>query len=142
MLGPIDLLSFKMNASEHAAPAEKGDQSKHHAPHQDINAGNGHRHQELVITKALDKCSPMLAKSLGVPNDVQLIQIDFTKPDKDGKPAIYHTIRLYGATITKIDTTGGKGSEVETITLTFRRIEHQVKDGKKSEMDDWQKGAA
>lgn len=106
----------------------------------DVSSGlpTGQRmHHPFVITKELDRISPLLENVLCTNENLPEVLITFS----DGNPKDTYTIRLTNANIASIDLSGGtdtNGQISEEIAFTYQGIEWtSVADGT-SAIDDWE----
>jgi len=86
--------------------------------------------------------SPQIYQALVANEDLESVDLEFVRTDKEGKEYVFYTIKLTDATIFDfrqyIDAAAAQPQPLESVSFTFRRIEEESKDGKTSVTDDWQ----
>jgi len=108
-------------------------------------------HKPLVITKELDKSSPIFYNVLCTNENLTSVTIKFWSPQikaasGTGSVSQHYTIKLTNANIASIGSTMGggshtettKGEETEQIAFTYQKIEWTWNDGGISASDDWE----
>jgi type VI secretion system Hcp family effector len=91
-----------------------------------MSTGDAKSHTPIVVTKAADAAS---AKLLQLVNEsLPSVMIQLTRKTTNGKTAVYQTIRLTDAVITKIREFSSNNSSREEISLNYRIM--QVEDVK------------
>lgn len=93
------------------------------------------QHKPFVITKELDRSSPLLHQALVLNENISSFELTIVQP-KSNTPA--YTVRLTNASIASIKTLVGEdGKVVEQVAFTYQKIEWQWIDGGIMAMDDW-----
>jgi type VI secretion system secreted protein Hcp len=109
-------------------------------------------HKPLVITKELDKSSPVLYNMLCTNENITEFVLDFWAPKNTGRAGgagiefQHFTIKLTNASIAGINFAMlnnknpelVKYAEYEEITFTYQKIEWTWKEGNITAMDDWE----
>lgn len=114
------------------------------------DAGSGlatgkRQHKPIVITKEIDKASPLLFKALVTNETLTEAVLKFFAPQANGTEANNYTIKLTNAAIASIQTDmennkfepGTKLPVLERIALTYQKIEWTWVDGGVTTGDDW-----
>ena len=79
-------------------------------------------HKPLIITKELDKSSPILFQALVTNEVLPEVNFQFTRAGSDGKEIQYYTIKLTNATISEIHQSDqGKNGARPYVTVSARR---------------------
>ena len=102
-------------------------------------------HKPFVITKELDRSSPLLYSVLVNNENITEWELQFWQPTPTGAPRNYYTVRLTNANIASIDFRMlntrnpdlAKYAEYEEIAFTYQRIEWVWTDGGITANDDW-----
>jgi type VI secretion system secreted protein Hcp len=100
------------------------------------------QHKPFVITKELDKSTPLLYRAMIDGERLPEVELSvFAKGDKAAKTPLY-TIKLVNATISQIrmvtqDESKG-GGEATEISFTYQKIEWTWTDGGITANDDWE----
>jgi type VI secretion system secreted protein Hcp len=85
-------------------------------------AGNRPEFQDLVITKPLDKASPILALAAAEGRTIQEAELVFYAQASDDEPT--GTVRLTRVRIRSVESgTGSSAGLMETVSLAFSRVE-------------------
>jgi type VI secretion system secreted protein Hcp len=103
-------------------------------------------HKPLVITKEVDKSSPILYRMLTTNENISELSLQFYRPGVTGVEQQFYTVKLTNATIASIrftqpDTLRPETRglpETEEISFTYQKIEWTWTDGGITAMDDWQ----
>jgi type VI secretion system secreted protein Hcp len=103
-------------------------------------------HKPFVITKELDKASPLLYKILATNENITAFSVDFYRPDKSGHEAKAYTVKLTNANIASIDFRMAnnkhpdlmKFAEYEEVAFTYQKIEWTWHAGNITADDDWE----
>lgn len=94
------------------------------------------QHKPFVITKELDRSSPILHQVLVNNENLSSFELTIFQP-KAKDPA--YTVRLTNANIASIKTLVGEdGKVLEEVAFTYQKIEWQWIDGGITAMDDWE----
>jgi len=109
------------------------------------------QHKALVVTKELDKSSPIFYNALCTNEGLSEVIIKFWTPQTkagsaQGQEVQHYTIKLTNATVSAIDFTMAnikhpetqKLNEYEAISFNYQKIEWTWNDGGISAGDDWQ----
>jgi len=98
------------------------------------------QHEPLVITKAIDKSTPLLFQALVTNENLPEVTIEFYRPQANGTESLYYKIKLTNATISSLHQSdeGKNGLKpYETLELVFQKIETTWTDGGITASDDW-----
>ncbi len=103
-------------------------------------------HKPFVISKSLDRASPLLYAVLTSNENIQSAELQFFTPDKTGIEKQHFTVRLSNANISSINfrmpNTRGKFTaqlpEREEIAFTYQKISWTWNEGGISAEDDWE----
>jgi type VI secretion system secreted protein Hcp len=102
------------------------------------------QHKPLVITKELDKASPLLYKALTTNEDLSEVNLSLYRPavNKVGSGSgiiqLYFTIKLTDANITGIRLwTNDKGAPMEDVSFTYQKITWTYTNGNIVHEDSW-----
>jgi type VI secretion system secreted protein Hcp len=103
-------------------------------------------HKPLVITKELDRSSPILHAILCSNENISSMELDFYRPDRTGIERKYFTVQLTNANISGIhlwvpntrNPHTARFPEREEIGFTYQKISWTWLDGGISAEDDWQ----
>lgn len=97
------------------------------------------QHKPFVITKTLDKSSPLLAKALVDNETLPTWELQLYQPAAKGGEALAYTIKLTNANIASIRIMlDDKGNPIEEVTFTYQKIEWIWADGGITASDDWE----
>ena len=89
------------------------------------------QHKPFVISKPLDKSTPLLMKALVNNENLSAVTFSFRR---GGSATPYMTVKLTDASVSSNEQTG----EIEIIQLTYRKIEWTWVDGGVTAQDDWE----
>ena len=103
-------------------------------------------HKPFVITKELDKSTPLLYNALVNNENIPEWELQFWQPSATGSEKQHYYIKLTNANIASIDFRMPnnkhpdlmKFSEYEEIAFTYQKIEWTWVDGGITAMDDWE----
>ena len=103
-------------------------------------------HKPFVITKELDKSSPLLYNILVNNENIPDWELQFWTPSATGAEKQHYTIKLTNANIASIDFRMAnnkhpdlmKFNEYEEVAFTYQKIEWTWIDGGITAMDDWE----
>ncbi len=103
------------------------------------------QHQPLIITKEIDKSSPLLMNALVNNENITEFTLRFWQPSRSGKELQFFTIQLLNATISDIrqEMLNNKypenmqHKEREHISFVYQKIIWTYEDGGISASDDW-----
>lgn len=96
-------------------------------------------HKPFVISKAIDKSSPLLASALATNEVISTWELGFYQPASKGGEALAYTIKLTNASVASIRLmSDANGNLTEEVTFTYQKIEWQWVDGGITAMDDWE----
>ena len=104
------------------------------------------QHQPFVITKEVDKSSPLLARVLVNNENITEWRLDFWQPSASGQEAQFYTIELVNASISgiKFEMLNNKYpenmqlKEREKVAFTYSKIIWTYQDGGITSEDDWE----
>jgi type VI secretion system secreted protein Hcp len=100
-------------------------------------------HKPFVITKQIDKSSPLLASALVNNENIPTWELSVYQPSAKGQEAMAYTIKLTDASIAAIRLlVDDKGNMTEEVTFTYKKIEWTWVDGGITSEDDWQQPVA
>jgi type VI secretion system secreted protein Hcp len=121
----------------------------------DINTGRAsgaRQHGPVIITKEWGAASPQLFQALVTNEELASVEIEFYQTDKKGQAEKYYTVKLIGATVSRITQSTGGGLEsagstktaslhdtleLEEVAFTYSRIEVAHVVAQTSAIDDW-----
>jgi len=103
-------------------------------------------HKPFVITKLLDRSSPLLYSVLCNNENIRSFELQFYTPDKNGIERQHFTVRLENANISSITARmpntrnkyASQLAEREEIAFTYQKIVWTWNDGGISADDDWE----
>ena len=103
-------------------------------------------HKPFVITKELDKSSPLLYNALVNNENIPEWELHFWQPSATGAEKQHYSIKLTNANIASINFRMANNkhpdlmrfSEYEEIAFTYQKIEWNWVDGGIMAMDDWE----
>lgn len=103
-------------------------------------------HKPFVITKELDKSSPLLYNVLVNNENITEWELQFFQPSATGAEKQHYTIKLTNANIASIDFRMDnnkhpdlmKFAEYEQVAFTYQKIEWTWVEGGITSMDDWE----
>lgn len=103
-------------------------------------------HKPFIITKELDKSSPLLYNVLTNNENITEAVIRYWTPNKDGSEKQHYTVRLTNANIASINFRMPnnkhpdlmKFAEYEEVAFTYQKIEWTWSDGGITADDDWE----
>ena len=103
-------------------------------------------HKPFVITKELDKSSPLLYNILVNNENIPEWELQFWTPSATGAEVQHYSVKLTNANIASIDFRMAnnkhpdlmKFSEYEEVAFTYQKIEWTWKEGGITAMDDWE----
>jgi type VI secretion system secreted protein Hcp len=104
------------------------------------------QHKPLVITKSLDKSSPLLMNALVNNENLKTVEFRFFRPSATGAEQHYYTIELVNANIAEIhpyvlnvkDPALTKFPDMEHVSFTYQKIIWTFVDGGITAEDDWE----
>lgn len=134
---------------------EKGKENKIAAYSYSYTASNsaGKKSQTgITITKSIDKSSPLLYTALATNENLTEVIMQFWEPmtsaSGNGSMKQFYTVKLTGATITRINQTSAvtdankTGAQLmEEITFSYQKIEMTITDGGIMAEDNWNANA-
>jgi type VI secretion system secreted protein Hcp len=94
-------------------------------------------HKPFMISKQVDKTSPIIMNMLCTNENIPELVLTFT----DSNPKDSYTIRLTNANIASVDLSEGEdgsGTFIEKISFTYMKIEWIWNDGNIMATDDWE----
>jgi len=103
-------------------------------------------HKPFVITKELDKASPLLLNILTNNENITEWELQFWRPSATGSEQQHYTIKLTNANIASVNFRMAnnkhpelmKFAEYEEIAFTYQKIEWTWVDGGITALDDWE----
>lgn len=104
------------------------------------------QHKPIVITKAIDKATPLLMRMLATNENIPSWKIDFYRPSKKGAEEQYYSIELKNASIESIrpEQLNNKYPENmphelrEHVAFVYQKIVWTWNDGGIQAEDDWE----
>ncbi len=104
------------------------------------------QHKPVVITKEIDRSTPLLRQALVTNESLPECQLQFLKTMSNGAEKCYFTIKLVNASITSAsfvmpnikDPATKNLPEREELTLVYQKIEWTWTDGGITAEDDWE----
>ncbi len=115
-------------------------------------ASGKRQHKPIQFTKEWGAASPQLLTALCTNEVLDEVIFEFMKTNANGEEYVYQTVKLTNATVSHVRQYTGSGGdsasssrhtaaydthELEEVSLTFRKIEIESKDGKTMGIDDW-----
>ena len=103
------------------------------------------QHRPFVLTKAIDKASPLIAQAWNQGQSVDHAEFRFYRRDETGVEVHYYTIRLEGGTVMSLSTRSPNTQNpanaavppTETIRIAFSRIQWTDEINGTSTTSDW-----
>ena len=103
-------------------------------------------HKPFVITKELDKSTPLLYSILVTNENISEWELQFFQPSKSGVETNHYTVKLTNANIASIDFRMAnnkhpdlmKFAEYEEVAFTYQKIEWNWNEGGITAHDDWE----
>jgi len=104
------------------------------------------QHMPLVITKEIDKSTPLLAYSLTNNENIVVFELQFWQPSTTGAENQFYTVKLYNASISSIKQEmlnnkypeNMQHKEREKVAFCYQKIEWIFVDGGITAEDDWE----
>ena len=104
------------------------------------------QHKPVLVTKEVDKSSPLLYSALCNNETMTEVVFKFWKPSASGKEVQYYTIKLTNANIAARKTyfpnmliaENTKLPHLEEVAFTYQKIEWTFEDGGITSEDDWE----
>jgi type VI secretion system secreted protein Hcp len=104
------------------------------------------QHQPFVITKEVDKSTPLLYQALVTNENITQFRLDFWRPSPTGAEVQFYTIELVNASIASVKLEmlntdypeNAKILEREKVAFTYQRIIWTIRDGGITAQDDWE----
>jgi type VI secretion system secreted protein Hcp len=99
------------------------------------------QHKPLVITKEIDKSSPLLMAALTKNENLNEVTLTFYRPDKaTGANELWYTITLKDAHVSDIKSTwvSEKKMSLEELSFTYEKIKWTFADGNVTHEDSWE----
>jgi type VI secretion system secreted protein Hcp len=107
------------------------------------------QHKPLVITKQVDKSTPLYLSALVNNENLTGCTLTFFRADDTGQPEAYFTIKLTNVSVAGIQSqkgdtrsAAGRLGEQETVSFVYQKIEWTWEDGGITAIDDWESPAA
>jgi type VI secretion system secreted protein Hcp len=102
-------------------------------------------HKSFVITKPVDRSSPLLYNALAQNETIVQGELQFIAP-ASALPSPFYTVRLTNALISDIEFSFSDGANanptVENVSFTYQKIEWVWNDGNIEATDTWQPATA
>ena len=102
-------------------------------------------HKSFVITKPVDRSSPLLYNALAQNETIVQGELQFIAP-ASALPSPFYTVRLTNALISDIEFSFSDGTNanpaVENVSFTYQKIEWVWNDGNIEATDTWQPATA
>jgi len=104
------------------------------------------QHKPFVITKEIDKSTPLLFNLLTMNENITEWRLDFWRPSRTGKEVQFYSVELVNANIAGIRTEmlnnkypeNMQHAEREMIEFTYQKITWTWQDGGITAEDDWE----
>lgn len=96
-----------------------------------------HQHKPIVITKEIDRSTPLLRQALVTNERLPECQLQFLRPTPSGTEKCYFTIKLTDASISSASMAIAD-TDTEQIELIYRKIEWTWTEGGITVEDDWE----
>ncbi|MBE0535120.1 MAG: type VI secretion system tube protein Hcp [Phycisphaerae bacterium] len=93
------------------------------------------QHKPLVITKRIDKSTPLLYNVLVNNENLSTVTFRFYRTASDGRVEQYYTVQLVDASIAEIKSAG---RDTECVSFFYRKIIWTWEDGGITSEDDWE----
>lgn len=105
-------------------------------------------HNPLVVTKLIDKSSPLLYSALTKGETLKKVELKWYRTSYAGKLEHYYSMILEDAVITNMDasmesqetTSAGQVMPLETVSFSYRKISWRHETASTSGEDDWRVG--
>ncbi len=105
-------------------------------------------HNPLIVTKLIDKSSPLLYNALTNGETLTKVELKFYRTSYAGKPEHFYSMVLEDAVITNMDaemesqenTAAGQVLPLEKVSFSYRKIEWRHETASTSGGDDWRVG--
>ena len=104
------------------------------------------QHMPIRFVKEWGAATPQIFTALTTNEVLPTVSFEFTRTNANGEEYVYYSIKLTDASISDLrqftsdnpagGTKGGSSMELEEVSLTFRKIEVESKDGKTMATDD------
>jgi len=114
-------------------------------------AAGKRQHSAVVVTKRLDRASPLLFSALAGDEVLPSVELRFVRGAQAGTQVAFFTIKLTNARVVSIEQRveppglpgdQGAGDPREDVSFVFEKIELTFADGGITAMDDWGAAAA
>jgi type VI secretion system secreted protein Hcp len=93
------------------------------------------QHKPLVVTKYLDRSTPLLYSALVNNENLPTVTLRFYRPDAANRPVVYYTVQMINANIASIE----EGfPNTEKISFTYQKITWTWAEGGITAEDDWE----
>ena len=97
--------------------------------------------EPVIISRPIDNESQFFQSAAANGELLPAVLIEFTRPNGNGQPEVFQTVRLTNAMVSSVKMSGGQNL-MEEVSFTFQKIEYNHKDGLPSENDNWNTGEA
>lgn len=103
------------------------------------------KHSPVAFVKPWGAASPQLYQALTTNEMLKVVLFEFVTPNAEGVDEVYHTVKLFDANILSIKQELNPSKRenfpsapgIETIAMTFQRIEIENKISKLTAADEW-----
>ena len=96
------------------------------------------QHSPLVITKQIDRSTPLLYQALIMNEELTTWKLEFWKISQTGKSEMFYSIELYKASIAEISPRGSNFGSTEHVAFCYQKIIWTWVDGGVTAEDDWE----
>lgn len=96
------------------------------------------QHSPLVITKQIDRSTPLLYQALIMNEELTTWKLEFWKISQTGKSEMFYSIELYKASIAEISPRGSNFGSTEHVAFCYQKITWTWVDGGVTAEDDWE----
>ena len=99
------------------------------------------QHKPFVITKPVDKATPLLLNVLANNENLPTVELEFVRPNRKGTEEVYFTIELTNASIAGVEMERPENmthQPREHISFTYQKITWTWQDGGITAEDDWE----
>lgn len=100
-------------------------------------ASGKRQHKAITFKKPLDASSPQFLTAIDNNETLPTVTIRFVGADAQGKEGDVETVVLTNASVASFDQSDDESGDVDTVALTFEKIEMTNVPGKTSSSDSW-----
>jgi type VI secretion system secreted protein Hcp len=93
------------------------------------------QHKPVVVTKPVDKATPLLYQALVFNQNISEITLVFYQGTREREPQVYYTIKLENVSIGSIES---KSAHFEEVAFYYQKITWTFEDGGITAEDDWE----